>query len=46
MKKKVSEILHLPQGQRPVTIIPIGHEDEKPKEKITRGTKDLLHTLD
>ncbi|MFZ0183330.1 MAG: nitroreductase family protein [Nitrosotalea sp.] len=45
-ENKVSEILHLPQGQRPVAIMPIGHEDEKPKEKITRGTKDLLHTLD
>lgn len=45
-EKKVSEILHLPQGQRPVAIIPIGYENEKPKEKTTRGAKDLLHTLD
>jgi nitroreductase len=45
-EKKVSEILHLPQGQRPVAIIPIGYENEKPKEKTTRGSKDLLHTLD
>ncbi|WP_133120990.1 nitroreductase family protein [Candidatus Nitrosotalea bavarica] len=45
-EKKVSEILHLPQGQRPVAIIPIGYENEKPKEKTTRGSKDLLHTID
>lgn len=45
-EKKVSEILQLPQGQRPVAILPIGYENEKPKEKTTRGSKDLLHTLD
>jgi len=45
-EKKVSEILHLQQDQRPVAIIPIGYENEKPKEKTTRGAKDLLHTLD
>ena len=45
-EKKVSEILQLPQGQRPVSILPIGYENEKPKEKTTRGSKDLLHTLD
>ena len=45
-EKKVSEILYLPQGQRPVAILPIGHENEKPKEKTTRGSKDLIHTLD
>jgi nitroreductase len=44
-EKKVSEILHLPQGQRPIAILPIGYEDEKPKEKTTRGSKDLLHVL-
>ncbi len=45
-EKKVSEILHLPQGQRPVSILPIGHANEKPKEKTTRGVKDLLHVID
>ncbi len=45
-EKKVSEILHLPQGQRPVAILPIGYENETPKEKTTRGSKDLLHALD
>jgi nitroreductase len=45
-KKKVSEILHLPQGQRPIAILPIGYENEKPKEKTTRGLKDLLHVLE
>jgi len=44
-EKKVSEILQLPQGQRPVAILPIGYENEKPKEKTTRGTKDLLHAI-
>lgn len=45
-EKKVSDILKLPSGQRPVVILPIGYEDEKPKEKTTRGAKDLLHILD
>ena len=44
-EKKVSEILHLPQGRRPVAILPIGYENEKPKEKTTRGIKDFLHTI-
>lgn len=45
-ESKVSEILQLPQGQRPVAILPIGYENEKPKEKTTRGSEGLLHTLD
>ncbi|MGC1425778.1 MAG: nitroreductase family protein [Nitrosotalea sp.] len=45
-EKKVSEILQLRQGQRPISILPIGYENEKPKEKTTRGAKDLLHTID
>ena len=45
-EKKVSEILQLPQDQKPVAILPIGHENEKPNEKTTRGSKDLLHILD
>jgi len=44
-EKKVSEILQLPQGQRPIALLPIGYENEKPKEKTTRGIKDLLHTI-
>jgi nitroreductase len=44
-EKKVSEILHLPQGQIPIAILPIGYENERPKEKATRGSKDLLHIL-
>ena len=43
---KVSEILQLPQGQRPIAILPIGFGNEKPKEKTTRGVNDLVHTLD
>jgi len=44
-EKKVSEILHLPEGQKPIAILPIGYGNEKPKEKFTRGIKDLLHTI-
>lgn len=44
-ENKVSEILQLPQGQRPIAILPIGYGNEKPKEKTTRGTKDLLHII-
>ena len=45
-ENKVSEILQLPSGQRPVSILPIGYANEPPKDKTTRGSKDLLHTLD
>ncbi|MDH2907295.1 MAG: nitroreductase family protein [Candidatus Nitrosotalea sp.] len=44
-EKQVSEILDIPKGQRPVAILPIGYENEKPKEKTTRGAKDLLHII-
>lgn len=44
-ENRVSEILNIPQGQRPVAILPIGYENEKPKEKTTRGGKDLLHVI-
>ncbi len=43
---KVSEILQLPHGQRPVSMLPIGYKNENPKEKTTRGAKDLLHICD
>lgn len=42
---RVSKILHLPSGYRPVAILPIGYRNEKPKEKTTRGTKDILHVI-
>ncbi|HSD05460.1 MAG TPA: nitroreductase family protein [Nitrosopumilaceae archaeon] len=42
---QVSEVLHLPDGHRPIAILPIGYKNEKPKEKTTRGTKDLLHVI-
>jgi nitroreductase len=45
-EKKVSEILQLPAGQRPIAMLPIGFKNEEPKEKTTRGTKDLLHFID
>ena len=45
-ENKVSEILKLSQDQRPVAILPIGYANEEPKDKTTRGSKDLLHILD
>jgi len=45
-EKKVSEILHLPEGQKPIAMLPIGQGNEKPKEKVTRGTKDLIHIIE
>ncbi|MDE1813027.1 MAG: nitroreductase family protein [Thaumarchaeota archaeon] len=44
-EKQVSEILDIPKGQRPVAILPIGYENETPKEKSTRGVKDILHVI-
>ena len=45
-ENKVTEILRLPEGQKPIAMLPIGQGNEKPKEKVTRGTKDLLHIID
>ena len=45
-ENKVTKILELPQGQRPVVILPIGYDNEKPKEKTTRGPMSLLHILE
>ncbi len=45
-EKQVSEILRLPTGQKPIAILPIGHGNEKPKEKVTRGAKEILHIID
>lgn len=45
-EQKVSEIAKLPADQRPVAMLPIGHPAEKPKDKTTRGAKDLLHVLE
>jgi nitroreductase len=42
----VSEILNLPQGQRPIAFLPIGYANEKPKAKSTRKIKDILHMID
>jgi nitroreductase len=44
-EKKVSDVLGLPQEHRPVAILPIGHPNEKPKDKTTRGVDDLLHVI-
>jgi nitroreductase len=44
-EKKVSDILLLPEGHRPVAMLPIGFKNEKPKEKTTRGPKDLIHMI-
>lgn len=45
-EQKVSEIVKLPPEQRPVAILPIGYPAEKPKDKTTRGPRDLLHAID
>lgn len=45
-EKKVSDILKLPIEQKPIAILPIGYENEKPKEKTTRGIKDILHIIE
>lgn len=44
-EKRVSEILSLPAERRPVAMLPIGYPDEQPKEKTTRGPKDLIHRI-
>jgi nitroreductase len=43
---RVSEIIGLPKGYRPVAILLIGYASEKPQEKITRGSADLLRIID
>ncbi|HXX05549.1 MAG TPA: nitroreductase family protein [Candidatus Bathyarchaeia archaeon] len=45
-ENKVSEILHLPEGQRPISMLPIGYPNEKPKAKSTREISDILHVID
>jgi nitroreductase family protein len=44
-EKKVSEILGLPEGYRPVAMLPIGYPAKAPKEKTTRGPRDLIHRI-
>ncbi len=44
-EKRVSEILNLPHGHRPVAMLPIGYRNEEPQEKSTRGFKNLLHVV-
>lgn len=44
-EEKVSKILKIPHGQRPVSILPIGYPAEDPKEKTTRGSNTLLHVI-
>jgi nitroreductase len=45
-EEKVSAILKLPKDQRPVAILPVGQPAEPPKDKATRGPKDLLHVIE
>ena len=44
-EEKVAKLLKIPQGQRPISILPIGYPNETPKEKTTRGANDLLHIV-
>lgn len=43
--EKVAEILRLPSDEKPVAILPIGYPNEKPKEKVTRGARGLIHDI-
>jgi nitroreductase len=45
-EKKVSEILNLPKEHRPVAMLPVGHPNESPVGKTTRGPRDLLHVIE
>ncbi|SRR5579885_31485 len=45
-EEKVSKILNLPHGQRPIAMLPVGLKNEEPMEKTTRGRVDLVHVLD
>ena len=44
-ENRVSEIFDLPEGHRPVAMLPIGYPAEVPKEKTTRGPRDLIHKI-
>jgi nitroreductase len=44
-EKKVSKILKLPEHHRPISMLPVGYANESPKEKTTRGSKNLLHVI-
>jgi len=37
------EILHVPQGVRPVAMIPVGYPDETPQPRVRRPMNQIVH---
>jgi SagB-type dehydrogenase family enzyme len=44
-ENNVSKVLGLPDDHKPIAIIPIGYPNEKPYDKVTRGSGNLLHAI-
>jgi len=42
-EEEVREILKVPQGIRPVAIVPLGHPDEAPTPRSWRPMKQIVH---
>lgn len=42
-EEKVREILNIPEGVRPVALIPVGYPAEHPKPRNRRPINDLIH---
>ncbi len=42
-ESKVSELLSIPEGVRPVAILPIGYPDSKPSKPRKIETEELIH---
>ncbi len=40
---EVKEILNLPNGVRPLTMIPVGHSAAEPRTRRRRSTKEIIH---
>jgi nitroreductase len=41
--EEVQEVLHIPDGNRPVAIIPIGHARQPPERRTRRPVKQMIH---
>ncbi|KAF0106778.1 MAG: nitroreductase [Anaerolineaceae bacterium] len=44
-EKAVSEILRLPEGLRPIILLPIGYAGKEPHPRPRRELKDLVHEV-
>ena len=40
---KVKSVLRIPEGVRPVAIIPVGYPAEKPQKRYRRPLKEIIH---